>query len=456
MNEFISRYLFYPSWELFSSRNAFSFYSSLKKLEKSQWLSKKNLEELQNKKLRHLICYAYENVPYYRRLFDRMGIKPEQIKDKNDLQKIPVLTKDIIRKNFNKLLSKTYTPKEYWIEFTGGSTGEPLRFFRDKKTHEYLLASERRFWRWAGYDIGTKFFQLWSSPYDLKKSESVRTKLHRFLINHRMINTFDMSKKELKNYIEEFQHIKPKIVHGYVSSVCEFARYIQQKNIQIPQPKAVITTSEMLSDSQRELIEKIFNCKVFQEYGCREMGIIAHECKNHKGYHVCDEKIILEICKKGIPVEDNNPGEVTLTDLNNFAMPFIRYQNGDLAVSTENETCSCGRNLSMIKKIEGRVTDFLIGENKKMVAGVAITTYFSKIENIKEFQFIQNQKDKVIINIIKGERFSEKTIQDIHDFASRYLGRSIRVSIRYPKKIKLTKSGKKKAIICNIAKDSNH
>src|SRR3989344_3226335 len=196
MNEFIARYLNYPLWELFSSRHAFVFYRQLKSLEASQWKGRKYLQALKNYKLRHLVSHAYKNVPYYHHLMKRLKIKPDNVVKEEDLQKLPILTKDIIRKNINNLVARNYGSNSYYASHTGGSTGKVLNFYRDKTTHEFNLAVNRRFWRWARYDIGTKGFYFVGSPYDMKQYDTFRVKFHNILINQVNINAFNMSDRK--------------------------------------------------------------------------------------------------------------------------------------------------------------------------------------------------------------------------------------------------------------------
>ena len=446
--EKISRYFFYPLWEIFSSRKVFRFYHHLKILEKSQFFSKSKLKDLQLKKLKKLIEHAYKNVPFYRKLFKDIDIKPEDIKCLEDIQKIPILTKEIIRANLKDLLAENYGTKDFWIETTGGSTGTPLKFYRDNITHDFLLAVNRRFFRWAGYNIGTKFFSLWGSQYDISKTYKQRSKVHYFLINHVIINAFDMSDDNMKKYADKIITFEPTIIHGYANALYVFAKYIKDNRIRIPVPKAVISASEKLHTYQRELLKEVFQCEVFEEYGCREMSLIAHECEVHDGLHIASEKYILEIIKNGKPAGNNVLGSIVLTDLNNFAMPFIRYKNGDLSRLDDN-TCRCGRGLEKIRYLEGRTTDYLINSKGKRVSGVAIITYFAKISGIKEFQILQMKKNMLEVRIVKSQDADNSLEKNILDFIRKYIGPSTKVKIKYVKKISSTNSGKRKAIILN-------
>ncbi|MBD3202968.1 hypothetical protein GF327_01630 [Candidatus Woesearchaeota archaeon] len=449
VNEILSRYVFFPVWEFFSNRNVFKFYHHLNELEKSQWLPKKQIEEIQKNRIQTLVKHAYKHVPYYRKLFDKNNINYKDIRLKKDLLKIPVLTKEDIQQNLEKLKANNYKKNMLWVNRTGGSTGTPLIFNRDKTTHEFTRAVDRRFRRWAYDDIGTKRFQIWASLYDIKKSKRIKSRIHEYLINHRLINTFDINKQKISEDIKKIIQFRPKVIHGYASSVYFYSQYIKKHNIEIPEIKSVITASETLFPHQRKLIEEVFGCEVFEEYGSREMSLIAHECKAHDGLHIASEKYIVEVIRNENHVKNNEKGKVIITNLVNFAMPFIRYEIGDIAIYSDKK-CDCGRNLDKIKSIEGRITDFLIGENNKLVSGTPMSVPFSKLEGVKEYQIVQKELRSIDIYIVKSIYYSQKTKKKINKIMETYIGKGINYNIRAVKKINKSKSGKKRAVICKV------
>ncbi|KHO46582.1 MAG: phenylacetate-CoA ligase [archaeon GW2011_AR3] len=446
MNEKISRFLFYPIWELISSRSTVKFYTTLRNLEKTQWLDKKELEKVQEVKLFNLLKHAYKNVPYYTHLFDKLGIKPQNIKKKEDLQKLPILTKELIRENFQDLLARNRKPNSYQLDHTGGSTGKVLDFYRDLKSREYALAINRRFWRWAGYDIGTKILRIWGSPSDINKYDNIRTRLHFKLTNSMILNSFEMGETQLGEYAEKFQEFRPKIVHGYANAVYLFAQYIDKNKLAFNKPKSVITTSEKLYPYQRKLIERVFGCKVFEEYGCREMDLIAHECESHDGMHVANEKYILEFMYDGNHKTSPRIGSIILTDLENYAMPFIRYKNEDMASLMQND-CRCGRKLDKISYITGRITDFLIGTNGNRVSGAAVTPFFAKLRGINEFRIVQEHKDVVRVMLVRSKTVDPTISPSINKFLKKFLGDRMHIKLEFCRKIPKLKSGKMRIII---------
>ena len=453
VTEWLSRNISYPLWEMLSSRRYFRFKRHLEELERSQWADREELDRIKLDKLKMLVSYAYENVPYYTELFDGLKLKPQDIKELGDIDKIPVLTKEIINSNFQRLLSKKHKEGTYWIERTGGSTGNTCAFYRDHTTHEFALAVNRRFYKWAGYDTGTKFFTLRGGSYDdHAKPLRLRTRIHYHVTNHVIINTFDMSEKDMLAHSELMNRFKPTTVHGFANSVYVFAKFLKERGIDFPRPRSVITASEMLYDYQRQLIEEVFGCKVFDEYGCKEMSVIAFECESHSGLHIAEEKFILEVLQDGKTAKEGETGKIIITDLNNYAMPFLRYQNGDACAYTEEE-CDCKRKLRRIESLEGRLTDFLKSPEGKFVSGVAITEFLARIPGIKEFQVIQTSLERLEVRLVRGESFNNQTESQVISRLKKSISDKAQIEIRYAEKIETTASGKRKPIVMNLPVD---
>ena len=264
----------------------------LKFLEKSQWWSKTELEKLQIKKLKNFLQHANENVPYYHRLFKKLDFNPKFIKSVNDLNKLPLLTKEIINKNFNELIPLNY-PKEKLIRSsTGGSTAAPMRFYIDKKWEACSMAAAYRSWSWAGYNLGDKIAYLWSAPQDLEYSKSKIDNFRNFLLKTVILDAFNLTDENMNKYLKILNKFKPKVINTYSSVIYTFAEYIKKMNINIVQPRAILTTADMLFDNKRESIENAFNCEVFDYYSGRDTTLQAAECSEHLGYHLSVENAI--------------------------------------------------------------------------------------------------------------------------------------------------------------------
>lgn len=417
------------------------YYNEFKR---TQWKSFEWLKNQQEVQLKKLIYFAYENVPYYTKLFERINVKPSDINNIEDLERIPILTKQIIKENWQDFIPKNIGQIKYVSGSTGGSTGSPLKYRMSIEDYERGVALLYRGFEYAGYKLGDKIAVIaGSSLIPTTKSEAKR-KIQDFFLNTRHYSSFKMSEENLLKYFYDINKWKPDFLRGYASSLYFFAKFIGDKNLQLNfQPKAIFTTAEKLFDKQRILIEKIFIAKIFDNYGLNDGGISAFECEEHCGFHVSTERAILEIVdNKGKHVVNQN-GKILATSLYNYALPFIRYDTGDLGIISVSE-CSCERKTPLIKKIIGRTTDFLKLNN--VVIGSPVLTILMGKFDIEQYQIIQNGPSSIICKIIRGKTFR---IEDENFIKKSFYGHVGRINIKfdYVNSIPPTKAGKYKFII---------
>lgn len=418
-------------------------------LEKSQWLPQAQLRELQNRRLRVLLKHAYETVPFYRQLFRNVGLKPEDIRDVRELVKLPRLTKEEIRKNKKDLVSRRI-PKSKLIPFaTGGSTGVPLKFFKDKRTTSWANAATSRSYRWAGLDIGDKYLILWGSPFDLSISKEVRSFLYERLMRYRILSSSPMSERSMAGYVEMIRRYKPKALKGYESVLVLFARYLNEHGIKNLNLHSVISTAETLFPDERRLMEEQFNCEVYNTYGSREIALMAGECKEHRGLHVSVETVALEFVKENENVTTGELGEILVTDLQNYGMPLIRYSIGD-AGRPSDEICSCGRGLPLVESIDGRVTDFIRASDKRYISGPSLSLVFSDLA-VKRYQIFQTELNKLTVMIMKDAGYSSSDDQKIVSRIAKIAGPGFTIDIEHVSNIpSSTRSGKFMAVVSTI------
>ena len=264
----------------------------LRELERSQWWPRDRILELQNQRLRLLVKYAYENVPYYRRIFDERGLRPADIQNSNDLVKLPILTRAVIRSNFNQIAAPGFSTQRRVLLATGGSTGQPLVFYTTKRDHKDLcIASLQRARSAIGFELGDKSASIRTKyPYE-STSERFWQAPVRFFQRNLFIDFRQMSSNSVRT-LEAFQ---PRFIIGYPSSLEQLARITQIKGKSRIRPRAIITDSEQLYDYQRNLFREVFGCDTYDVYAAREEHLIAFECKEHLGYHIAAENVIVEV-----------------------------------------------------------------------------------------------------------------------------------------------------------------
>ena len=396
-------------------------------LNKSQWWSIEKLEDFQNQRLRKIIKYAFDNIPGYHEKFIKVKLKPEDIKTKNDLWKIPITTREELqnRKDFIniRLISGTL--------YTGGSTGTSLKYYESEESGEIRWNSHLRGWSWNGYVPGRRLAVI-SSAQGMVEAENT-------------INLIgDLSTENLEKNVEQLIEFKPQHLRGYVGSLYILAKYCLDSNINLEGIESVDPISENLYDYQREVMKKAFNCEIFEEYVCNDGGASAWECGAHEGLHYFMERAI---------IEDVN-GEMIVTDLWNKAMPFIRYRNGD-SVKFLNNKCSCGRELLLIK-VKGRSNDFLITKN-----GVVGATYLmyhgigyvgageddSKFRTgIRAVQYVQKPGYLLEVNLVKNKWCKDEEIISFEKILSK-ITHGMKIRINFVNDMPKTRKGKRSFII---------
>jgi phenylacetate-CoA ligase len=417
-------------------------------LMQSQWWSGQELKNYQDRKLVELINHAYYNVPYYYELFKKLGLKPEDISTKEDLIKLPILTKEEIRKNYpEKILSGNLKKKDYYITGSSGSTGEPLKYLISKEAYSMNTAAKLRGWYWMGYRLGDKFVKLSQNPR--KKTEK---KLQDLINRDRYLYVQQLTNENFKNIYEELRLYQPRIIRGYPDPLMFLALYIQKNGRNDIYPIAINTTGNVLYPEARELIEKQFNCRIFDSYNS-EAGAVAFECETHSSYHLAMEYAITEIIHDGKEAEPDQKGKLITTDLLNYAMPFIRYDTQDIVTKGPGK-CTCGRNLEIITRIEGRDNDILITPSGKYLIVHNFTGYFQRSDTpaygkVDQFQVMQKSIDYIEINLVKGNGFTEEIREEILKYWQDYIGNDVHVKVNVVEQIPLTVSGKRRFLVRN-------
>jgi len=426
-----------------------NFQKYLQELEKSQWFSCEQLEKIQLQKLKKMIDHAYKNVHYYTTLFNKIRLAPNDIKNIDDLKKIPILEKQIIREHRDEFIAKNI-PKRKLIPYaTGGTTGSPLTLYVTKDAIQYNFAcGETRTKYWAGVKYGDRlatFLGKLIVPPCTQKPPFWR---YNKAYNQILFSSFHMNEQNLDYYIEEFNRFKPEILQGYVSTVYIFAKYILNHHIKVSSPTAILLSSETLFDWQRKEIEKAFGSKIYNGYSLAEFVVFISECENGS-LHMSPEYGITEFKKI---LNEKNKYEIIGTTLFNYAMPLIRYKTGDIVTLSDEKKCPCGRQLPMVESIEGRSDGMIVTPENRYISPASLSLVFQSAENIKEAQMIQSSKNMITLRLIREKNFSEKNLNYIEKGLKERLGSNIIINIEYVNKIERTNSGKFQFIISHILK----
>ncbi len=409
----------------------------LAEIEKIERLPQEEMKKIQEKKLEKLLLHAYKNVPYYHRILSEVEVIRNEDVNLENFNKVPILTKDIIKKEGVNLYSKDYKKRKPYKNTSGGSTGEPINILQDKQYWHMNIANKFYFNRLLGKDIGEREINLWGSERDIFRNIlSFKGKTTNFLYNRTFLNTYHIDEDELKKFISEINRVKPVSMWVYVESIDLLARFIEDNNLKIYSPMLIITTAGTLFPEIREKVETVFKCPVYNQYGSREVGPIAIECEFKQGLHCFPWSQKLEL------VGNEKFNDVIVTDLTNYSMPLIRYKIGDIGEKINSQICKCGRPTLFFKSIKGRSTDFFINKKRTLIYGGYFRLALFRIKGIKKYQVIQKDYDYIIYKIVSSNEINEKDIKKITNSVKKIMGNDCKIDFEFVDEIESSKSGK--------------
>lgn len=412
---------------------------------KSQWWSREKLEHYQLKRLNLLIDHIYRNVPYYKRVFNKLKLKPKDIKSVKDLEKIPILTREDVVNNFDDLFSKNIDRSKLQVCQTSGSTGKPLNFCRDQNNKITSTALYARCLNTMGHRMSDRMISL-EFTFFLNRKEFTKNCVYDKLFRNLYLSSRAHTSKDFDDYLRIIKKFKPSFIQGNPSVIYLLACYAEEKNIEDIKFKSFLSLFENLYAFQKDKISKIFGCEIFNYYCSREHVVSAMDCNQHNGLHIEIEKGILEtVDAKGHQIY-NKTGRIIATGLNDFAMPLIRYELGDYGILSKKK-CVCGRGAPILNSIEGRTVGVLKYRNK-FVYPTTLSLLIWKFKSIKECQFIQENNDELILNIVKRKMYSKKDTQKLIGLIKKVLNdENIKIKIHFTKFIPRDKIGKFEFVI---------
>jgi phenylacetate-CoA ligase len=376
-----------------------------REFERTQWLSADELRDLQWRRLRTLLEQAYRQCPFYRERFDRLGLVPDDFRGPEDLRVLPPLEKRDIQEYGERLVARNWPRADLVRNQTGGSTGTPITFYLSGDRRRSRAAATARHNRWAGWEVGDKAAVIWGAPQD-RPAAGWRARLRRALLREPLwLDTACVTEQSLAAFHAALLRYRPRVIQAYARAAVLFARYVRARGLPSCRPQAVITSAEVLEEEDRRLLEEVFGCPVFNRYGCREVSVIASECDAHCGLHVMAEGLYVEVEAAHGAAGPGEIGSVLVTDLLNLAMPLLRYRIGDLGAWAAGD-CPCGRRLPRLERLAGRVTDFLVGADGRLVSGVFLATYVvAQRPSLGQVQIRQDRAGAVLYRIRPGSGF---------------------------------------------------
>jgi phenylacetate-CoA ligase len=398
--------------------NKSTFINQLKELEDYERYSLQVQEEIQFKKLRNILIYSYENVQYYTELFDKVNFDPYLFSSKDEISKIPILTKDLIVKNWDKLISKDKI--DYYITHTGGSMGKPTTIALEKDSIYKEKAFIYNYWAKLGYDYkNTKIVTFRGLEFNDKISK------YNPLYNEIVLSPFKLNEETIFDYIRIIDKFKPEYIHGYPSAIYSFCRLINKKSILLGCPiKGVFFISENIDKHEKEYIESCLDCKCAAFYGHTERAVFAEEFNDF--YRFNNLYGYTEL------LNSDNGLAIVCTGFLNRKMPLIRYSTDDYVIEKSEGFEIVGH----------REKELLIGANNERISMAAMNVHTDEFKKIKLLQFEQFEKGKVVLNVVEDGRIEDRDIMLIKSVLNRKLKNALDIEINMVKSIPLTSRGK--------------
>lgn len=432
-------------------RNTYAFWEEL---EQSQWWTLEELRALQFNRLRKLLAHCFESSRYYRELWRAQGLHPTKLNSLDAFANWPIMQREVVRDQREQI--QVDCNFELVHKSTGGSSGVPLHFVIDRGANERRMAAANRGYAWAGAAPGTKQTHLWGitlgSPSKIRMAKE--TLYDRHLYRRDVLNSFGLNTQSVDAYVRRINRYRPTAIVSYSNPLYCLARLIEQRGLPVHAPKSILVGAEKIHDFQREQIERVFNAPVYETYGSREFTLIGAECEHHTGLHLTMENLLTEIVDDdGSPTPDGQEGNVVITDLTNFAMPFVRYAIGDRAIAGLG-TCRCGRGLPLLSKVVGRRLDVLVTAEGGRIAGEFFPHLIKHHSSVLQFQVIQPKLDLVELRIVVDSHWTPEKHGLLQKEVGEAMGPSTQVIIHELESIPLTAAGKLQVVVSHVKLDA--
>ncbi len=401
--------------------------------EDTQDWDQEDIKQHQLEKLQELVKHCYENVPYYRELFDEKGINPE-IESFEDFKKIPVLEKEEILENPEKFLAEDFG--QYFPVYfsSSGTTGQKLEFYLSREAWDIEKAAIWRHFNLAGYeygDVGVMFY-----PFDpgMDRDHVYNPFLKWHTLDGQVIN-----KDVVENHLEKIREVEPECIQSYPSILYEFCKILDEKGIELEIP-TVFTTSEPVYEAQRELIEDVLNTEIYDWYGLNEHVAAAYHCEEHQ-HHLNERYAFVEF------IGEESRKKIIGTNLYNYAMPLLRYDTGDFG-DVRNEKCDCGRPTRIMETVIGRQREIITTEKGDYI--LRHSFFLLKDPDLEKFQIVQKNIQDIEVYLVPKQKITEEKLDQIENKLYQFLDDTVNIEIEIVDEIEGNNSNKRQYFISEL------
>jgi phenylacetate-CoA ligase len=442
----------YYSLRTYPTRHGPHFHECLDRLTRNERLSDDELAAIQLRKVRLLLAHASARVPYYGALFRRHGVAAGDVASLDDLRRIPLLTKEAVRLNQDALLAEGVNKADLVCIHTSGTTGKPLDLYQTRE----LFQKEYAFWwfhrSWAGVNLGDRTATLAGHPVAPVDQTRPPFWVRNYRENQMLFSSYHLSPQNLGHYCRALEAFRPEFVHGYPSSIYMVALRLNDEGSTGVRPKAVFTSSETTLDHQRAEIERAFGCKVFSYYGNAERAGYIGECEEGRMHAMSEHSVVEFLGDDGEPVGPGRQGQLVCTNIDNLAMPLIRYATGDVVVPLpEDSRCPCGRGGRLVEAVLGRVEDYVVTPEGSYVG--RLDHIFKGVEHVREAQLFQPSRDRLVVRVVKDSAFGDADERALLANARERLGRTIDISLAFVDHIDRTATGKFRFVVSQVPRE---
>ncbi len=442
-------------WQVLRRRSGPDLEAAKRVLKETERYDLTRLREWQDEKLKGLILYAYETVPYYRELMDSLHLRPSDVETMDDLTKLPVLTREDIREHGERMLSSTVKGRSLRQVATSGTTGAPITIFWDRGVEVFNNACMHRFHQWAGIGPREPFATLMGRPTvpltqtkpPFWRYNSARRQL--------LLSTLHLRPDNISSYARELRRRRIAVLEAYPSSAYILARLLKDAGEDLSF-RVVTLTGEPLLPPVRSFIEERFQCETFDAYGSAERTLFAAECEQHDGLHIFEEYGVTEIVDgDGQRLPSGDSGRIVATSLHNRATPLIRYACGDIGTISETP-CSCGRSHPLFEDLTTREEDILVLPDGRLLPPLFLLSGYGCITGIRKAQVLQSEPSAIHIKLETDHPLIAAEVALLMDYLTKRLGNGVRITLERVDEIPLSPLGKFRRVISTVPLPGNN
>lgn len=334
---------------------------------------------------------------------------------------------------------------------TGGSTGEPTRFYMTRESYEWRVAVSDYGYSLAGAEEGRKSFYVWGTPiHDPGWLPRWKSDVHHWLQGRTYFDSFRFDDEQKARCCEAVNRVEPHAIVGYTGNLVELARFVREHPGHLTwRARTLVTAAEGLHPGQRELLQEVLADEVFQSYGSREFMLIGMECWQHAGYHLVGSNLMVEVVDEhGQPMPSGETGRILVTDLKNSANPFIRYEIGDLGAMADSEfRCPCGLPFPILKRVDGRIQEVIVGADGQKMTALFIPHLMKEFEWIDRYQIQQEESGRITVNLVTNEDLREALTRPVAVALRGKLGEDMQIGFCKVNTPKRNASGKTPIVV---------